>query len=56
LFEALYKKRKKKDKINFFVKINEKTDYSIDKINFVLSEIQLKIPEYDCRGVLYGEY
>jgi len=56
LFEDLHKKRKKKDKINFFVKINEKTDYSIDKINFVLSEIQLKIPEYDCRGVLYGEY
>ena len=56
LFEALHKKRKKKEKINFFVKINEKTNYSIDKINFVLSEIQLKIPEYDCKGVLYGEY
>ena len=56
LFEALHKKRKKKEKINFFVKINEKTVYSIDKINFILSEIQLKIPEYDCKGVLYGEY
>ena len=39
--------------LNLFAKCIERNNYTEDMLSFIVSEVQLKVPEFRCRGQLY---
>ena len=39
--------------LNLFAECIERNNYTEDMLSFIVSEVQLKVPEFRCRGQLY---
>ena len=39
--------------LNIFAECIERNNYTEDMLSFIVSEVQLKVPEFRCRGQLY---